>query len=811
MHTYTPNRQFLLTLLIISCSFFQVSAQIQGSVIDQENKPLSFANVQLLNQHDSTIVSGIMATEEGTFSFTTFQPGKYLIGVSMIGYKPGFSKPFTMIGSKDHFHADPVVVEEDTHELQEVNVVAKKPVYELQIDRMVVNVENSITSTGNTALEVLEKSPGIIVDRQNSTISMGGKSGVVVMINGKQNRMPIEAAVQMLSSMSSDNIKKIELITTPPAKYDAEGDAGIINIVMKKNESFGTNGSFTLGAGVSKREKMEGSINLNHHIDKVNYFGSYNANFNNTRQNIQSFRRSVLEEAVMETDANSNRKAIVMFQNIRMGMDYTISSKTVLSFLGTGYVRDWNSDALNNVSYVKNQLKYKSSNLQMSEMSKWIHGMGNLNLKHNFKEDEYLDLNIDYLNYYNDNPSDYTVENLNESGQFTAGEDIKVKKATPIDIVVGMGDYSKQLSKKVKWETGIKGTLTAFTNDVGVSYFRDGRWSPDPELTNKYSLAENISAAYTTFSFSFNEKTSLIAGLRYEYMNSVLDSETEKGIVDLHYGEFFPTLYLSRKLNQKNTVQLAYSRRIDRPTFSELAPFIVFLTPETFVAGNENLVPAFSSILKADYQFKTVMLSVSYTDTKNTIARFQPKFNSDETKQYFISRNLDQTTTTSATLSFPVKMTEWWRMQNNFNLIFQTLKTNYQDTYIDVSHNNYRINSLQSIKLGKKVSAEVSGYYQSRSLNGVYISKPVGKIDLGLQVKFKNENSKLNLNYIDVFKTNIFRSVADVPELNIYNRWSLDFEPRVLRLTFTHNFGSTAIKMRKRNTASDEEQRRVGP
>jgi hypothetical protein len=798
-----------ILLFFVLFPFFSF-AQIQGSVRDTENKPVSFANVQLLHQRDSTAISGIMATEEGTFNFTTFQPGKYIIGVSMIGYKTGFSKPFTMNSSKDHFHADPIVVEEDTHELQEVNVVAKKPVYELQIDRMVVNVENSITSTGNTALEVLEKSPGIIVDRQNNSISMGGKSGVMVMINGKQNRMPIEAAVQMLSSMSSDNIKKIELITTPPSKYDAEGDAGIINIVMKKNESFGTNGSFTLGAGVSKREKMEGSFNLNHHVDKVNYYGSYNANFNNTRQNIQSFRRFNQEGSVMETDADSKREAIVMFQNIRMGMDYTISSKTVVSFLGTGYVRDWDSDALNEVLYLKNQVKNRSSNLQMTEMSKWIHGMGNLNLKHNFKEDEYIDLNFDYLNYYNDNPSDYTVENLNASGQLTAGEDIKVGKVTPIDIFVGMADYSKQINKKIKWETGIKGTLTGFTNDVGVSYFRDGRWTPDMELTNKYSLAENISAAYTTFSFNFNEKTSMVAGLRYEYMNSVLDSETEKGIVDLHYGELFPTLYFSRKLNKNNTVQLAYNRRIDRPTFNELAPFIVFLTPETFVAGNENLVPAFSNILKADYQFKTIMLSVSYTDTKNSISRFQPKFNSDETKQYFISRNLDKTTLTSITLAFPVKMTEWWRMQNNFNWISRTLATNYEDTYIDVSHDNYRINSIQSIKLGKKVSAEVSGYYQSRSLNGVYISKPVGKVDVGLQVKFKNENSKLNLNYIDVFKTNIFRSVADVPELNIYNRWSLDFEPRVLRLTFTHNFGSTAIKMRKRNTASDEEQRRVG-
>ncbi len=210
-------------------------AQIQGSVHNLDNTPLSFANVLLLHQKDSSVVSGMMATEEGTYSLTNFKPGNYLMGISMLGYKPAYSAPFEIKTSNDHHHNDPIFVEKDTHQLQDVDVVAKKPVYELKIDRMVVNVENSITSTGNTTLEVLEKLPGIIVDRQNGSISMAGKGGVMVIINGKQSRMPLAAAVQMLDGMSADNVKHIELITTPPSKYDAEGDAGIINIVLKKD------------------------------------------------------------------------------------------------------------------------------------------------------------------------------------------------------------------------------------------------------------------------------------------------------------------------------------------------------------------------------------------------------------------------------------------------------------------------------------------------------------------------------------------------------------------------------------------------
>ncbi|WP_372949381.1 TonB-dependent receptor domain-containing protein [Mariniphaga sp.] len=796
---------------VVFMSLFPVTlfAQIQGSVRDSLNQPVSFANVLLLNQKDSSVVSGVMATEEGTYSFTSFKPGTYMIGVSLIGYKSAFSSPFTIKTSNDHFHNEPVFVEEDSHQLQDVNVVVKKPIYELKIDRMVVNVENSITSAGSTALEVLEKSPGVIVNRQNNSISISGKGGAMVMIDGKQNRMPVEAAVQMLGSMNADNVKRIEIITTPPAKYDAEGDAGIINIVLKKNEAFGTNGSFSLGAGLATREKMNGSLNLNHHVEKVNFFGSYSADFDNMRQSTETIRRLIQSGSVIESEAINNREALLLFQNVRMGFDYTISSKTILSFLGAGYVRDWEMDALTAILYMQDQETTNRTNLTTFELNKWIHGMGNINLQHHFQEEEILDFNFDYLNYYNDNPSNYTVENLDNSNQPESGENIEVEKITPINIFVGALDYSNQLNPKIKIEAGIKGTLTNFKNDVGVRYFTSGSWDYDPELTNNYSLNENISAAYSTISFTMNDKTSIVAGLRYEYMNSVLDSETEKGILDLHYGEFFPTFYFSQKLNDNNTFQFAYSRRIDRPTFNQLAPFIIFITPETFLSGNENLLPAFSNILKADYQYKSLMLSFSFTDTKDAIAGFQPRQSDDETRQYLVSRNLDNAQTMSVMLALPVTVTKWWKMQNNFNWVRQKLVTDYDAVDVDVSLANFRINSSQSFSLSEHISAEISGFYQSRSLMGIYESKPFGSLDFGFLWRLKNGNSRFNLNVSDVLKTRIFRMEANVPELNIDNRMKLDFESRILRLTFTHNFGTTAIKARTRNTASEEERRRI--
>jgi hypothetical protein len=234
------------------------------------------------------------------------------------------------------------------------------------------------------------------------------------------------------------------------------------------------------------------------------------------------------------------------------------------------------------------------------------------------------------------------------------------------------------------------------------------------------------------------------------------------------------------------------------------------MSPNVYIAGNADLVPAFSTVLKTDYQFKSYMLSVSYTNTKDGISRFQPTTSEDGTKQYYISKNLDNSKTVSAILTFPITVTKWWKMQNNFIWIYRYINTIYDDFDLVNSQNNYRINSMQSLNFSKKLTGEITGYYQSKSIWGIYEKKPVGRIDIGMQWKLKNENSRFNLTLSDVFNTGVDRNVADVPELNIYSEWRLDWERRVLRLTFTHNFGNTAVKARKRTTASDDEQKRIG-
>lgn len=436
--------------------------------------------------------------------------------------------------------------------------------------------------------------------------------------------------------------------------------------------------------------------------------------------------------------------------------------------------------------------------------------MGNFNLQHFFKEDENLEFNVDYLHYDDNNPSAYFIQYNDKLNNPTSIENIDVTKKTPINTLVGKLDYSLNFGKDKKLEAGLKSSSTNFENNVSVANELAGNWTFNPDLTNKYTLSENISAAYSSLNYKFNEKTSLIAGLRYEYTNTLLSTVIQHGIIDRHYGKLFPTLFLSRELNKDNKIQFSYSRRITRPSFNELAPFIVFQSPDTYIAGNEKLQPSITDIYKSDYKYKSVLFSFTYSNENNAIRRFQPTQDPVKNILYLTSRNLDQVTTASIMLSFPVNLSKWWNMQNNLNGINQNVRTNYDGTKLDINLKNFSFNTINNIKILEGFTGEISGMYESPSLFGIYKSKAVSTVDIGIQKKSKSEKDIFSLNISDIFRTGIYNFSANVPALNIHNSGRLNFEPRVLRFTYSHNFGSKKVKSeRQRETGSEEELKRV--
>ncbi len=800
-------RAACITLLLISCLKVESQSIIHGEIRNIDGKTISNANVLLLNAIDSSLYKGKITQQDGSYVFEKVPAGKYMVSASFTGFKQVFSS-IMLLGNNEKKDLGILTLSEKEEQLTAINLSVKKPLFEQKIDRMIVNVKNSITSAGSTALDILERSPGVIVNRQSNDIAMNGKAGVVIMINGKINRLPLEAVMQMLAGMSSGNIERIELITTPPANFDAEGNAGFINIVMINNPEQGTNGNYSVTMGFGGGEMSRANINVNHRKNKLNLYSDYSFSRQHQSQVFALSRRITVLGKVTETSTRSERDPTVTDHNGRLGMDYQLNKKTVFGSMISFYSNRWAMDAHTDGKILINNVLDTSLSIANTEVNQWNHQSIAVSIQHNVKAGEKLTLNLDYLNYANSNPNEYINSYFKGSGTFLYDDKARSRKNTPIAVWVGSADYAFKPGKNTDLEFGIKASLAKFVNDVSIENFMNNAWIIDPGRSAKYNLKEDITAAYTAISLQIDMKTTMKLGTRFEYTNSNLGTETKKNIVDRKYGRLFPSFFISRRINDNNTVNFAYSYRITRPTFNQLAPFVYLFDPSTFIQGNPALQPAFSNSIKVDYTLKRYIFSLTYSHVKDAISRFQSKIDSTTNKQVITGENLKSVNTISSSLSLPFTITAWWTMQNNLIGTWQQVEANVNDKLIKAQQYNGRFNTTQSFKLNKNLSMEITGFYQSPSLAGRSISRSFGALNTGIQKKFKGKNSSLRFNVTDIFNTQRFRFYDDFQQ-NQYNDGALQFQQRTFSLTFSNSFGNEKLKARRNLTGAEEERRRV--
>ncbi len=796
-----------IVLLLIASNAIYAQVKITGSVLNAIDKPVNGANVLLLNNLDSLLIKGTVSSASGIFNFENIKPGSYIISVSFTGFKQYFSKEISI--SKGDLNTGVIKLINDEKVLSDVTVVARKPMFEQKIDRMVINVKNSITSAGGTALEVLEKSPGVVVNRQSNSIGLNGKAGVVVMINGKISRMPSDALVQMLAGMNASNIDRIELITTPPANFDAEGNAGYINIILLSNPNRGLNGSYSLTMGYGKGYTPAGSVNFNYRKNKINLFGDYSFTWHNQEQVFSFYRRLVQQGITTQNTSETFRKPEDGNHTARLGIDIQVTPKTVIGFLVSGYNSKWLMTAENNLSIVKNNVLDTTVSIVNTELNQWKHFMSNINFSHTIKEGEVITADLDYLYYTDNNPNEYINKYFNGSGTTLGIEETRSTKLTPLKIWVGKFDYNKKISKKVSIESGAKFALSKFSNNVAVENNVQNNWVKDPELTANYKLKEDVAAVYTTLSIEASTKINLKLGLRYEHTISNLGSDKQQNIVDRKYGRFFPSIFLTRKFDDKNSINLSYSRRITRPTFKDMAPFVIFVDPYTFFSGNSGLQPAFSNVFKTDYLYKNFVLSVSFTKEDESIANFQPKL-SKGNKQIYASENLDNIKTLNISVTIPFTITKWLNMQNNIQGNWQQLNAVFINGPFRIEQKNFSFNSSLNFTLPANYSIELSGFYQSKSLFGASVNNGTGMANFGMQKRFGKNSNKLRFAITNIFDGGVFRGVTDIPAENIYVENSFRFSQRTFKLTYSQSFGNKKLNAkRNRSSASEDEQRRM--
>lgn len=800
-------KMFLVVFLSFQALVTKAQVTITGTVIDENSSSLPSATVLLLSPSDSSMVKGAITDNSGIYLLEGIASGSYLLSVSMIGFQKYVSDPF---------HVDQKTIEFQTLQLKaaieqlgEVSVTARRPLFEQEIDRLVVNVQRSITSSGGTVLEVLEKSPGIQINRQSNCISMNGKTGVMVMINDKMVRLPMDAVVEMLGGMSAANIDQIELITTPPAKYEAEGDAGIINIKTIEHTDMGYNGSLGGNLGYSGAETLGGHFNVTRRGQKLAWFVNYSIN-NNVNEERWDNERFLVNNGFTEIVRSDNqRRPTIGVQNARAGMEYGAGPKTTVGLLLTGYQRKWvTRDLSDNFSRLGPDSTIRTE-MSVDETNRWRNILVNTSLDHSFNENSTLSLDLDYLYFKNDNPSFFENEFIAGDRNLMDTEGIDVGKETPINIRVARLDYSHRLSGNFTIETGLKGTLSEFSNDVRVSDLIEGNWVVNEDFTNKADLTEKIWAAYLSGNWTPVEDLQINAGLRYEYTDRLLGTLADPKLVDREDGYLFPSLFIQKKWSEQNSVGLSYVRRISRPTFNDLAPFVFFIDPSTFISGNSDLNSAVSDGFKLDVYRRQWLISLQYSFNRDEIARFQPEVDRTTNEQTFSTRNLDYLRTYALTLNAPLTMTPWWEIQTNISGRYQRFKTDHLEDNVRLKAGGLTANAINTFDLSRGFSVELSGYYQSKSILGIHQFRPQGSINAGIQKRVGDGRGTLRLAMDDIFYTDFWRMNINVPEANLNSAMKYDWHSQSVALSFSWNFGNNKIENVTVETGSEEEQSRV--
>ncbi|MTI40573.1 outer membrane beta-barrel protein [Fulvivirga lutimaris] len=793
------------TFLLICISFsLQAQFQVSGKYVDGNQAPLPYANVLLLNSSDSTLVKGDITDTSGKFMISTSKSGPFILQIKFIGYKDVYTDIFQLTSANPSKKYDNLIGTEDSKQLSEVVIEAEKPLFEQKIDRTIINVESNISASGGSTLDVLARSPGITVDRMNNSIALAGKQGVRIMINGKISQMPLDAAVQMLDGMNAESLEKIELITTPPAKYEAQGDAGMINIVLKKSIDTGTNGNLSLFSGYGRKEKYGGSINFNNRSEKFNIYGDYAYRMNVTQQLFTGDRSVLINNDLNVYDTDNDRDAFTRVHNGRIGIDWNIGKKTTIGGLISAFDRNWEMDALADI-YQYNSTSTQRTTMSTFEINKWLLLLGNFNITHDINDKQSLSIDLDYIDYDSENPTDYDQNYFDQQGALSNTIGLTSKKKTPIKTWVSKIDYSFKISEKVNLEAGGKYSSSRLNNDIIVENLENGILVRDDNLTSLADMEEDISAGYLASTINVSEKIDIQAGLRYEHTITNIDTEKAQNVVDRNFGNWFPSVFFQNTINKNNSFVLSYSRRITRPSFFQIAPFVIFLDPNSFWSGNESLLPALTDAFKAEYRFKSILLSLQYSHDKNSISLFQPRINEDN-KQVSKAENLDYRNNYSVNLSVPFSITKWWEWQINGAFNYINLKAIYLDNPVDLTIKNLTFNGSQKFSLPHKFTIELSGYYQSKQLFGVSELKALGALNFGLEKKFSN--SQLRIAYNDIFETSQWYFTANIPEANINSNTHIGFETNVLMITYSRSFGNNNIKKRNKSTGSEEEQSR---
>lgn len=809
---------FITSLLVLFWTAVHAQqGKISLSVLNDKKIALENATAVLFKGNKPAKSS--LSDKNGLVVFENIAHGTYRIKITAAGFEDLLTD--SVVISADNLTTDLAIVSmkiKSASELKTVTVSAKKPFIQRMNDRLIVNVDNGVVNAGSFAFEVLERSPGVTID-PNDNIALKGKQGVIIMIDGKPSPMSGADLVNYLRGLPANSIDRIEIITNPSSKYDAAGNSGIIDIRLKKDQRMGTNGTVNIGYGQGVYPKANAGISMNHRDKKFNLFGSYNYGYRKNLNHLYLDRNFYENGLFTGSDLKDNfTRAPFSSNTIRMGADYYASKKTIVGFVFNSNFNHFTrkNDNSSMVFDDQHQPDFTFNTLATNNDHN-NNFVGNINLKHIIDSTgKEITADVDYGLYNSRSLSTNSTQYYKIGGGSQQPDYVlDGKQKGKLHFTTAKVDYVSPLKKGASLEAGLKTSFVSTDNDAKFADVSSGTPVNDAGKTNHFLYDENNNAAYINFKKNF-KKWDMQLGLRAEQTNIKTYQEIGKLSWDSNYLQLFPTAFFNYKIKEDQTIGVSVSRRIDRPGYSQLNPFLFLIDVTTYATGNPALLPQFTWAYELNYTLKNINFSVSYSHTKKNqnvvIARFNDLFPQNpqgDNVTVQIPVNISSSDYAGLSIAAPVKVTKWWNMVNNADIYYNHFNGSLGGTKLNNGKPAADVRINNSFTLQKGWSTELNGVFNSGGQYGFMVTEPQWGISAGVQKTILKNKGTVRFNITDIFWTNLPEAVITYD--NYVEKWHAQRESRVANLSFSYRFGKkTVAGARRRSTGSEEERQRAG-
>ena len=787
------------------------TGQITGLLIGPDQTPIIYANMVLHLAKDSSIVKVEPSDDTGRFSFRNIAGGAYFIRASYVGLA-SLTIPGVKVQQDASVDLGKILLGSKSVDLQTATVTAQRVILEVKADRTVFNVQGTINSAGQNAIELLRKAPGVFVDN-NENISVLSRSGVLVYIDGKRLPLTGDDLSNYLRSLPAEQIDRMDIITNPSAKYEAEGNAGIIDIHLKKDKNIGANG--TVSTNASQGRYFRGNVNLsgNYRNKKMNIFGNAGVNggqnytlllFNSTQNNIR------LNESNRFAGGNQA-------YDYRLGTDLFIDKKNTLGFMVSGRRSTNDRKIFNRIAITGEDSQGVDSLLVADNTADDERTQYTFNINYRFEsEGKLLNVDLDYGRYRNGSIRFQPNRYFDQSEEVMLTEIINTFD-TPrdIDIYTFKLDYEKKIGKST---LSLGSKVSAVSTDNTFLFFDqiDGIDRQNDRRSNRFFYDENVYAGYMNINGPINEKWKFSAGLRAEQTDATGDlrafvPELEEPPVDFNYLSWFPSAGLTYQMAPKHAFNLNYGRRINRPDYNVLNPFNNQLSEISYEKGNPFLQPEIVNNLELGYTLAyRYNFKLAYSRTIDQITRLIGPSDFDERANFITWANLANQQIYSLNISAPFTVVKGWDAYINFSGSHIDNQADYGDEgVVDVQVWSYNFFQQHTLDLGKGYKGEVSGWFSGPGVwGGVFLYDPSWSLNIGLQKKFLGDKLNVKLSVQDIFYESGWSGVSSFNGL--VSTGSGNWDSRRASISLSYNFGNQNIKARNRRTGIEEESKRVG-